>query len=96
MRRTVTITPEPRPYPCTIHVCDLCGKESEPGEDLDDDSEDIYGQSETTIEGRFGVVWPNGDDDRTTTYLDVCPTCFRDRFVPAVESALGIKFHRDG
>lgn len=77
MRRKITITPKPQPYNCTIHVCDLCGKESEPGEDLDDDSEDIYGQSETTIEGRFGVVWPNGDDDRTTTYLDVCPRSSR-------------------
>lgn len=95
MRRTVVITPEPRPYTCTIRVCDLCGKESRPGEYLDDGG-GLYDRPEVTIEGMFGDVWPNGDDDRTTTYLDVCPPCFRDRFVPAVETALGIKFHRDG
>lgn len=64
MRRTVTITPEPRPYTCTIRVCDLCGKER-PGEYLDDGG-GLYDRPEVTIECRF---------------------------VPIVETALGIRFH---
>lgn len=59
MRRTVTITPEPRPYTCTIR-----GKER-PGEYLDDGG-GLYDRPEVTIECRF---------------------------VPIVETALGIRFH---
>ena len=74
----------------TIKTCDLCGLQTEPG--CDWPSKGFHTLNETEIECKVGSVWPSGDDDRTLYRLDVCPTCFVDKFIPAVEKALGVKF----
>lgn len=76
----------------TITKCDLCGVETQPGHDWPDQK--WHEMNETSIHCTIGKVWPDGQDDRSYHRLDVCPRCFVDKFVPTVEAALGVKFHR--
>jgi len=78
----------------TIVKCDLCGLETRPGEDWP--TKGYHNRDETCIECKVGSVWPDGSDDRTHYRLDLCPACFVEKFVPAVEKTLGVVFDRGG
>lgn len=65
-------------------VCDVC-KESVT-------AKDYYDRTEVEIQAAIGSVYPE-NDHRDRKWLDCCARCFVERVVPALESALGVKFH---
>ncbi len=91
-RRKATEPTTPKPWFPTITTCDLCGLETAPGHDWP--SQTWYEQNETEITCTIGEVYPDGDDHRGYIRLDVCPKCFVDKLVPAVEERFGVKFAR--
>lgn len=78
-----------RKWTQTIRRCDLCGLETKPGHDWP--GEGGFERPDTEVVCKVGAVYPEGDM-RTYHRLDVCPKCFVERFVPAVEEALGVRF----
>lgn len=74
---------------CTHRSCDLCGITSR-GEDWRGGT---YEVNETTVKveivGEFGEAYPEGGS-KTVYDIDLCPACFRDKLIPALE-ALGVK-----
>lgn len=77
----------------TIITCDLCGFETEPGGDWP--SSKAWERNTTEIEARIGDFFPDDGDFRTVYRLDVCPTCFIDKFKPGVEKLFNVKFEED-
>lgn len=72
-------------------TCDLCGVEAPCSWTWSREAN--WKRDETTIEVLTGDVWPEGDC-RTRRWVDVCPSCFAAKVVPAIE-ALGCKFHEE-
>ncbi len=65
-------------------VCDICETRIKPCGGWD--------SSTVNVGARLGEVFPEGDF-RTVYEVDICPKCFTDKVIPAVES-LGCKFRQ--
>lgn len=73
----------------TETVCDICGLRNKG----DDWSNGTFKVSETDVFYRHGELYPEGGST-TTKKADICPTCFTEKLVPALE-ALGCKFREE-
>lgn len=62
--------------------CDLCREASASSEGGKASHQDAY----TTISYREGVACPDGSIDVKRVDVDLCPSCFRDKLVPFLES----------
>jgi hypothetical protein len=60
-------------------VCDLCGDESETG------WAPHYSAFEATVRLRDGIAYPECGNGTEIEY-DLCPTCFREKLIPWLES----------
>lgn len=63
-------------------TCDLCGAKAHSEYQWDNGICDV---SETTIKYRHGESWPEGGSD-TTISVDICPSCFKNKLIPWLES----------
>ena len=79
-------------------VCDVCGAETDtsgkwkiPGLDKRFDHETVEISRTVThrIELTSGTYYPDFGTGTTTKIADICPTCFRDRVIPALEKIVG-------
>ena len=67
-------------------LCDVCGLKVGRGEAWD--------MNDATVEARIGKVYPEGDF-RQKYSIDICPACFVEKLIPALESALGVRFVKE-
>ena len=61
--------------------CDVCGKE-EKNTGWQTPAFDI---NETEIRHKYGSIFPEGGSWEETD-VDICPECFKDKFIPWIES----------
>ena len=91
-KRKVTVVRPEHTVELTVTGCELCQRETAPG--MLWRKPGSFDSTETSVECHTGSVFPDGNDVREHFTLDVCPECFVEKFIPAVEKALGVKFHR--
>lgn len=63
-------------------ACDLCGRNSDSGEDW---GKDVYDVEETEIRYTSGHRYPDSGDTKTVEY-HICPACFTGKLVPWMKS----------
>lgn len=71
-------------------MCDLCGAKTKGG---GWEGESNFSHPETRLECLTGDIYPEGDY-RQYARLDVCPTCFETKIIPALESKFKVSFSR--
>lgn len=71
-------------------VCDLCQEQITDRFDRRGSGKIDWDDSEVTIEAALGDRYPDDADCRTFYEVDICPTCFIEKVVPAL-AGLGAK-----
>ena len=101
-KHSIVLTEPEKKWTTSYEKCDLCGNKSDPrngwlGHGPGATSR-AFDRTDTKVECRIGDVYPeedSEDNNQAMWVLDVCPTCFVEKFVPTVEAALNVKFRRE-